>query len=196
MKDNSGFGLVYAIAALAAVAVIVVAGALIISNNNKQSNNSNAPSGNTNTNSQASSNASKQQSERKYLIITEWKVKMPLSDVISDAYYVPNSPSQPDGMWLGLKSLDSKGCEAAQANSGGKYPIGALIKKGLSDTDPVTGVKYTEQEPNGTIIGQYYYAYHSGVQGSTTGCTTNANIPNINTIDDAFKEAAKNIVAE
>lgn len=139
-------------------------------------------------------------SQQQYLEIKEWKIKLPLSKSISDAYYVVSSSShgsngEPNTVWLGLKSLDSKGCAAATANTGGPYPIGAILRINPKDTDPISGTPYTQLDPDGTTIGNYYYAYHSGIKGSTS-CAQKSNIKNIETIDAEFKAAGRKIIAE
>lgn len=132
---------------------------------------------------------------QQYLDIKEWGVRLPLSSSISDAYYVAStsskdSNSQPNTMWLGLKSLDSKGCAAAQANTGGPYPL-ALLRVDPTATDPVSGTLYTTLDPNGVTIKGYFYAYHSGVKGKTCASQTQ-----LDAIDAAFKAAANKIVAD
>lgn len=150
--------------------------------------------------SNAATNVSKANTGTKnaqqYLDVKEWGVRLPLSSAISDAYYVVSTSSkdsngQPDTVWLGLKSLDSKGCAAAQANTGGSYPISALLRIDPIATDPVSGTLYTKLDPNGVTIKGYYYTYHSGIEGKT--CASQAKL---NAIDAAFKAAANKIVPD
>ena len=80
-----------------------------------------------------------QKTAQQYLVISQWGIKLPLSDDIADAYYVVSTSSQdaqgkPNTMWLGLKSLDDvDSCAADQANHGGT-PLGALIKAAAAQT--------------------------------------------------------------
>lgn len=141
------------------------------------------------------------QTKQRYLDIKEWGIKLPLSASIEDAYYVVSTNSetngQPNTVWLGLKSLDGSGCAAAQANSGGAYPIGAIIKAQPNETDLVSGTAIKQLNPDGVTLSEFYYAYHSGIQGSSpTRCITKANIANANAIDAAFRAGASKITAE
>lgn len=139
-------------------------------------------------------------SRQQYLEIKEWNIKLPLSKSISDAYYVVSGSShgsngESNTVWLGLKSLDSKGCAATAANTGRTYPLGAILRVNPKGTDPVSGELVKQRDPNGVIIGNYYYAYHSGIKESTS-CVQKSNITNIETIDAEFKAAGRKIVAE
>jgi hypothetical protein len=128
-----------------------------------------------------------------YLTIKEFGVRMPLSAAISDAYYAVSTSSfdtegNPNSIWLGLKSLDTKGCPAKAADNGNGYPLGSIIKAGTTEIDPISGSLYNVVEPNGTTIGDTYYAYHSGTANQK--CASAATLKKI---DAAFKTAAKSI---
>lgn len=194
MKKNTGFGMVYTIAALAVVAVIIVAGVLVVNHKNK-TNNPNSTAANTNSQSQTSLNTTKQQTAQKYLIITEWKVKLPLSDAIADAYYVVSTSSQdsngqPNTVWMSVKSLDPE-CSASRTNQG-QTPPSTLTRTLPGATDPVSGKTYQQKYPNGTSLGGYYYGY----LGNWSCDTNSSDQAKIQSIDNAFATAAKNIVAE
>jgi hypothetical protein len=150
----------------------------------------------TKTPPKSPSQATTQTTATQYLGITQWGIKLPLSSAISDAYYVvstgsQDSSGQPNTMWLGVTSLGGD-CDATKANTStsGITDIGALTRVAPTDRDPVTNSLYTQEDPNGVTIGNYYYAYVSGIQGKT--CASTATLQSV---DSAFATAAKNIVA-
>lgn len=199
-KNQKGFSLTELLLILVFVGVIVGLGWYVWHAKKSADNSLNANS--TSSNSQESYNKKiTSQTQQSYLSIKEWRIKLPLSSVIEDAYYVVSTSSetggQPNTMWLGLKSLDGSGCAASQANSGGAYPIGAIIKVQPDETDPVSGTLIKQRDPNGVTIDGFYYAYHNGIQGnSPTRCVEKANISNANSIDAAFKAGATRITSE
>lgn len=194
MKKDNGFGLVYIFAIIVVVAAVVVAGALVYNRNHKKTNNPTASN-------QTGANTAPQVQAQQYLDIKEWKIKLPLSSDISDAYYVVSTSShdsngQPNTMWLGVKSLDNVGnCNASKANSG-QAPLASLGRTLPSDKDPVSGQTYQQKYPDGTTLNGYYYGYN-GNWIKNEPCTKDdgyqTQLQNINT---AFASAAKNIVAE
>ena len=136
-----------------------------------------------------------------YLSISEWKVKLPLSNDVADAYYVVSTSSQdsngqPNTIWLGLKSLDGVShCAASSANSG-QTPLASLARTSSNYTDPVSGESYQQKYPDGTTIGGYYYGYNS-TWIKNKPCTTDTSYQTqLQSINTAFASAAKNIIAE
>ncbi len=129
------------------------------------------------------------------LDVREWGVNISLPSNIDDAYYVISTSShdpvtgEPNTMWLGLTSLNGAGCDAAlfkvQATS---KPIGALIRVAPTEVDPVSGALYTKKYPDGTMIGEYYYAY---VPWKNKTCADKATLDGI---DSAFTNAVKGMV--
>jgi uncharacterized protein (UPF0333 family) len=130
-----------------------------------------------NTATQKSVPTSKQTTQT--LDIKEWKVKLPLSTQIADAYYVVSTSSQddngqPNTVWLGLKSLD---------------------KVLSTETDPVSGTPYQERHPNGTTLDGYYYNYVDYI--TNRPCTTQADLQQkLKDANNAFADAAKKITKE
>lgn len=125
-----------------------------------------------------------------YLVIKEWGVKMPLSNAISDAYYVVGTTSKgfdglPNQMQLGLKSLDISGCIAT--NYGITAPV-LLFRTSLTETDSVTG-KVISQEYSGTTIGSYFYGYSLNKAKPCDNPTT------IQNLDSAMTNSIKGIVS-
>lgn len=125
-----------------------------------------------------------------YLEITEWGVKLPLSEAIKDAYYATSTGSskgtdrQPNTLLLGLKSLDSNGCAATNNTAV------ALIFRALpTETDSATGRLYTQEYPNGITVGTYFYAYQKLTSASCTASPTT-----LQSIDAAFTTAEKGTV--
>lgn len=135
-------------------------------------------------------NTQPQQTATTYLDIKEWGVKMPLSSSINDAYYTTKgsnvgSDGLPNTAWLGLASLNSSGCNVSNGPSGTAMPIGSIIRVLPTDTDPVTGELYTQQDPNGITIGGYYYAYTPSKNSTCASATT------LQTVNSAFTSAIK-----
>jgi uncharacterized protein (UPF0333 family) len=151
-----------------------------------------------NTATQKSVPTSKQTTQT--LDIKEWKVKLPLSTQIADAYYVVSTSSQddngqPNTVWLGLKSLDNvSSCAASSANKGGT-PLAGLGKVLSTETDPVSGTPYQERHPNGTTLDGYYYNYVDYI--TNRPCTTQADLQQkLKDANNAFADAAKKITKE
>lgn len=199
IRNNSkGFGVVEVLLAVLAVVLLSGAGWYVYTNSIDSKDSTDSKASDSKSSSQTKSEEAK---ETKYLSIKEWGIKLPLSEEITDAYYVvstsSNTDGKPDTVWLGLKSLDASGCSAAQANAGGDYPIGAIIKSAPDEKDPVSGESATQVNPDGVTINGQYYAYHSGIQGSSTNrCVSKNSIANAEAIDSALKAAGKGIVAE
>jgi len=197
--NNKGFGLVGVLLVILVLAAAGGTGAYVYHKNHKaktstttsNSSSSSKTSNNSSTTTQGSNSTQNQQS---HLTIKEWGVKLPLSDAIKDAYYVVSTSSQdangqPNTMWLGLTSLNSKGCNAALANQGQSTQLGALLRVSPTETDPVSGTPYKQLYPNGVTIGNYYYAYKSWTKNKT--CASQSQLQ---AIDSAFANAAKSAV--
>lgn len=125
-----------------------------------------------------------------YLTIKEWGIKLPLSDAIKDAYYVPSATNVdangvPMTMWLGLTSLNASGCDATSVNTPGKQivAVGALLRVAPTDEDHVSGVLFTKEYP-GITIGNYYYAYKDD-----TSFRTCASATSLQSVGSAFTTA-------
>ena len=115
---------------------------------------------------------------------------------ISDAYYAVSTSSrdtltgEPNTVWVGLSSLSSKGCDATKFSTEGTgSPVGAIIRVAPADTDPVTGMLYTQKFPGGTTIDGHYYVYIPWK--SAEKCTTSSTLTGINT---AFANSSKGVV--
>lgn len=191
-KNQKGFSAIEGLLIFIIVAIIAGVGWYVWDSNKKTNdilNNAEKSSGSV---ARPTTNKKETKIETQYLVVKEWGIKMPLSSAIADVYYVVSTSSQTNGqpntMWLGLKSLDDKGCAAANANTGGAYPLGALLKVSPDETDPVSGTPYKQLNPEGVTLGNYYYAYHSGIKGKT--CAPQSTLDGI---DAAFKAAATQI---
>lgn len=176
-----------------AIAVIATIGWEVYKHNSNQQ----APVSQQTTTAKDSNKHATNNAAHQYLAIKEWGIKLPLSDPIADAYYVASTSSQdsngqPNTVWLGLKSLDANDCEASNPNNGKSPVLAALLRNPVDATDPVSGASYRQLYPNGKTIDGYYYAYDD--KGTlSSGCSSLNNLTNI---DNAFKAAANNIVAE
>jgi len=196
--NSKGFGLIAVIIVIAVLVVLGGAGVYVYQRNHTANSAANAKVTNHTTAKTDGSSGNKSNpstgSQQTYLTIREWGVKLPLSDTIKGAYYVASNSSkdasgQPDTMWLGLTSLNSKGCDATLANQGQSTQLGALLRVSPTATDPVSGTSYTQLYPNGITIGNYYYAYKSWTKGKACASETQ-----LQAIDSAFATATKNAV--
>lgn len=192
---QAGFGLVGILIIVAAVLIVGGIG-FVISNHYTKTAPASAttapPSPPTNKNpSPTSAQPAPPSAAQPYVLtVKEWGVQIPLPDAIKDAYYVVStSTSDADGtpntILLGLKSLDALGCKADDANHG-KKPLAMIGRSALGATDPVYGKPYTELDPNGVTIGNYYYAYLSWA--STNTCAPKATLQ---TMDSNFTATIK-----
>jgi hypothetical protein len=157
------------------------------------------------TSSQSSSedklNAEEESAEPKETLaetmkIKEWGVELPLKDNIKDVYYTfqgsnQNADGKPNTAWLGIKSLDKNGCNIlANGPTKEATPFGSIVRVPLKEVDPITGKLYTEQYPDGTVVGENYYAYKSWANNK---CTTPEKLKSI---DTDFKLSAKSIAPD
>lgn len=194
--NQSGFGTIEIVLVLAVVAVLAVTGLVVYQHHTSTSAKITAAANSPSTTTQPKSTPTTQpaQTATQYLTITEWGVKLPLSSTIQDAYYtVKGSNTCADGLpnttWLGLTSLNSSGCNIDNTGpSSTASPIGSIIRVAPTDRDPVSGSLYTQQDPNGVTIGNYYYAYAPWKNKTCASATT------LQSIDSAFGTAAKNAV--
>lgn len=189
---HTGFSTIEAVAVVAVIAVIAAAGWFVYQHNRTQLTNA---AGGTTTTTQQTTTTTTPAPTIVYLTITEWGVKLPLSSMISDAYYVmnPTSLKDPDGLpsqaWLGRKSFTSASCNPANNNDGQRGAIGAILRVPSGQLDQVTGQPMSQEYPNGVTINGYYYAYQSWATGNP--CASQATLE---PFDSAFADAAKNIV--
>ena len=191
-RNNSGFGLMPVLLVIVVIGAISLTGWLVTRNKNAQT--SSNPVG------QLSPEAlTKQPTEpvsANPLIVSEWGITLPLSRATSDAYYVVSKSSQdangqPNTMLLGLKSLDSSGCNADGPNTGKSTAVGALLRVLPTETDPVSGKPYTDLYPNGVVIGKYYYAFQDLSRGLS--CASPSLLQDITS---SFANDSKNISAD
>src|SRR6266702_5910325 len=147
---QSGFSTTVSLLAVLVVAVLAVTGLVVYQHHKPSSVKSSAATNQTQTTTQPQNTTTTQPSQTttQYLTITEWGVKLPLSDSIKDAYYVAsNSGLGSDGkpnFFVSLTSLDSTGCKAANNNSGGTGAIELLGHSPATQTDPVSGELVTK----------------------------------------------------
>ncbi len=187
-ERQSGFSIVEAVLVVAAIGVIGAGGWFVYQHNRPKATNA-AP----NTNQQTTTTTATPAPTVSYLAIKEWGVKLPLSDSIKDAYYIPGISSKgtdglPNQMWVGLKSIDGNGC-AATNNIGP-----ALIFRALpTDTDPVSGQLLTQKYPNGATIGSYYYGYEDFTTSSSNACK--APQTTLQSVHSSLANAAKGTVS-
>jgi len=189
-RDQSGFSVIEALLVVLVIAALAVTGFLVYQRHKSGTKTAIA------TNSPQTSTAKQSaQAATQYLTISEWGVKVPLSDPIKDAYYNVKDSNITDGLpntaWLGLKSLDgSTECNASLMGTihTETTGVGAFGRAHPTDHEPVKGTLYTQLYP-GVTIGNYYYFYISGIKGKT--CAPQATLQ---AIDSAFATAAKNMV--
>jgi hypothetical protein len=186
--DQRGSSVITLVAAV--VLVIGLAGWGIYQHSQKSSTTADASASNDKQQQQVDK---PQQPATTYLSVGEWGIKVPLADSIKDAYYtVSGSNKGDDGLantaWVSLTSLNDKGCNIGTTGpSSSASPIGSIIRVLPTDTDPVTGAKYTEQDPNGSTVNGYYYTF---IPWKNTSCAPASTLQSINA---AFESASKSI---
>lgn len=194
---QSGFSVIEALLVVLVVAALAVTGFVVYQHRKPNNAKNSAATSTAQTTSQQQDTTSTQpaQTTTQYLTITEWGVKLPLSDTIKDAYYVAsNSGVGSDGkpnFFVSLKSLDSTGCKADNNNNGGTGAIGLLGHSPVTATDPVSGELVTKVQPYGTTIGGYYYYF-----GPAEANLTCASQTTIQSAQSAFETAVKGIVPD
>lgn len=188
-NKEAGFNIVELLVIVIAVGVIGVGGWFVYQHNRPQATNA-AANPYQATNQQTYTTPAPTAS---YLTINEWGVRLPLSDAIKDAYYIPGISSKgtdglPNQMWIGLKSLDASGC-AATNNSG----LAMVFRALPTETDPVSGELVTQKYPNGATIGNHYYGYENFIANIASSC----KVPQaaLQSADAALTGAAKSTVS-
>jgi len=193
MNNQSGFSIVEAVLIVAVIGVIGVGGWFVYQHNKPKATNA-APNTNQTTNQQTTTTTPAPTVN--YLDIKEWGVKLPLSDIIKDAYYViladtsSNADGKPSDIQLGLTHLDASCGSITASSTSLSNSLGAIVRTLPTDTDPVSGKLYTQLEPNGTTINGYYYGYADASIKNKT-CAPQATLQGI---DAAFATAAKGII--
>jgi hypothetical protein len=190
-NNQAGFGAIGLIVVLAAVLAIGATGWLVYQRGKagptKATNAADQP---TNSNHPLA----KEPKTSATMKIKEWKVKIPLSENIKDAYYVvgssfpKDSDGRPSGVFLGLRSLTDASCDPDNNNKGGTGAIGAILRVPPDYKDPVSGQLYNEKYPSGKVIGDYYYAYQSW--SSRSSCKDKEAVSSSNT---SFEAAVKQV---
>jgi hypothetical protein len=121
-----------------------------------------------------------------YLVIKEWKVKIPLGANIIDAYYYI-SPDLPSAAYLSLGSLKNTDCRASSTSLAG---ISRIVSTEINES---TGRTVISEHPDAVKVGDYYY--FAGYPQA--GCDTSpASIPGDVSLRSEFAEAIKGIQAE
>jgi hypothetical protein len=196
-KSQSGFSIVEAVLIVAAIGIIGAAGWFVYQHNRVKVTDAAANPNQLNSHQTPATTVPAVPTVT-YLDIKEWGLKLPLSDKIKDAYYVASVSSKgtdglPNSMLLGLTSFDASSCTADGSNHGQSSAIGAIFRALPTETDPVTGQLLTQEYPNGTTMGSYYYGYESFTNSS--GRTCKASGTTLQPIDAAFANAAKKITS-
>lgn len=189
-KRQSGFSIVAAVIAVVAVTVIGSAGFFVYQHNRTKATSAEQDNSQT-TNQQTTTTPPAPTAS--YLTIAEWGVKIPLSAEIKDAYYMPavGSSKGPDGqpntLLLGLHAQDNNNCAATNNLTA----LAQIFRTSTSSVDPVTNKLYTQEYPNGVIIGNYLYAY----QGISNNDDCKVPQASAQPINDAFTTAVKGMVS-
>jgi len=99
---------------------------------------------------------------------------------------------RPSGIYLSVASLKNSCGDISVGNTdiSVEKAVGEIVRSLPTDQDPVSGKLYTQLNPNGTTIGDYYYGYTDAISDKT--CASQ-NL--LQSIDSAFADAAKSIVA-
>jgi len=130
--------------------------------------------------SQTSQNS---QAEQKYLDIPEFGVKLPLSENISDAYYV-TSPKYTNFVYLKVHSLDNEPqCKSDDSSTA------ALTRVGKDEINQMDNKKYSERY-SGTTIGNYFYF----IDLAQYVCAESSKgITKLDSVRKAFQDASQTI---
>lgn len=191
---QQGFSAIAVVTALVIITSIVGASWYVFKQNRPETSGAIEPNGSQTTDSNQPATGDSEPTVA-YLEIEEWGIKAPLSDEIKDAYVVSGGSSEGFGrpstrLWLGLRSFNTEKCNPENNNKGGRGAIGAYLRFTPDTKDEVTGRLLTEMLPNGTTIGDYYYAYQSWKRDNP--CISGGQLENI---DNAFALSAKNFIA-
>jgi type II secretory pathway pseudopilin PulG len=131
-------------------------------------------------------------SSQKYLTISEWDVKVPLTADISDAYYI----QQHDINAVYLSLTNYKGTDCAADN----VSLGVIERFTATDKDD-DGNALVSDFPSAAKIGTNYYQYQhpqAGCDGRSTNSTAgfdDAGAAKSSNLMNEFKDAATHIVA-
>lgn len=182
-SKQSGFSVVEALIVIVVIGLFAV-GSWAVYQRTKQSA--------TKTDAASNPNQSTQQTPAPavaYLTITEWGIKVPLSDAIKDATYIPaativDKNGRPAAMWVSTAAIEAKGCTLSNKDRDGGGAIGEIMRIEPGDTDGITGELLTKKFPNGTTVGGYYYAYKSWATSNTCASAADQQAP-----DAAFAAA-------
>jgi type II secretory pathway pseudopilin PulG len=162
---QNGFSAIEAIVSVAIICILILVGGVVWNHRSNTHNKSNTASITNQPTTISSSNSSTNQSTNaaqgaSYLAITEWNLKITLSNPINDAYYVvsgyDSTGKVPDQISLSLKSLSTTQCKA------GGWPPSIYFRYTAADTDPVSGKLLTQIYGTSHKLGDYYYAYENG----------------------------------
>lgn len=194
-RNQAGFGAVRIILVALAISEVTAISWALVQNTNKTTAATNTPQ---TTNQQASTTTIQpQQPATQYLDIKEWGIKLPLPDSVKNAYYIIGKGSSdgpggvPTTVWLGLSSFTGSTCNPANNDSGKDGALGAIYRIHPTETDPVTGQLLTQEYPNGTTIGGYYYAYKGFITNNPCASQTT-----LQPIDSAFIASAKSTITD
>lgn len=103
---------------------------------------------------------------QKYLTITEWSVRMKLTDNLGDAYYQIKT-NAPDSAYLSLKSLVAVAPDCAPD----KISTGVLFRQTVTEHDTAVNDPSDGNTPGDIKIGSYYY----GFLNAQAGCFDDSN---------------------
>lgn len=194
-NKQRGFSIVEVVLIVAALIGLTAIGWAVYQHGKQSATTTNAEGNTTQSNQQTTTTPAPTVA---YLTITEWGIKIPLSDSIKDAYYVVDTTSKDKGglsnqIYLGLKSLDDSGCTAAGSIHGQNSALAMIFRTQPGDVDFVTNKLYTQEYPDGVTIGSYYYAFQSSNNDNASTCK--APQTTVTSTDSAFASAAKGIVS-
>jgi hypothetical protein len=127
--------------------------------------------------------SSPQASTNNFLVISEWGVKVSYNSSIGKAVYRTDS-LDPGIAFLSTDTLANTDCDVN--HNGGGYFI--RFKDGQMDGEAKK--TYTDEYPNATKLGSYYYAY--GLPETAATCSSNTSVQQKATqAADEFKNSIK-----
>jgi hypothetical protein len=184
-RDQKGFAVLETILILVVVAIIGGAG-YYVWHTRQLANDAYSKTTPALTHS-ASANSTSKKSDKDFLVIKEWGVKLPLNPNIEDAYYRYDSR---DNGYVYLSLLSLKNIDDCAVD---KTAIGAITRYDSDDVNPISGEKYTAEYRDTEPVGRYYFLY--GTAQATCSESQEA-LDKIGLANQAFGEAVSSLKLE
>lgn len=187
MKSQKGFSIIILLLILILLAILGFTGYYVYSTQQNKKNADNTKSADNNAASQpATASSAAKPDATKYLVITEWGVKIPLTNTIADANYTIANGY----VYVSTDALVKKYPDCA-ANKTTVYAFGRFKSMADAYDQPGgDGKTYGDMMPNAPkAAGYYYYGTPSQASCNLNGATTQAAITAAETELKPYKDA-------